>query len=398
VHRRDETIIRYGGCGDVYPITWAADDRQISNFCDGYGWSKNPRGAYNTCLFHISGGPRGATFVDAADYPALMLSDTNPYYYGFGMLALDGRVYQYLSALSDIKKGGRWVGSKLIYSPDNGRTWCNQDGSAPVEWPSYQSRSRTSLLFFEEPQEAFSLLSVLQMGRNYEDNRDGYVYIYATNGNVDGLANQLVMCRVPKARILDRSSYVFFAGTKSDGSAVWADDIGARGVVHAFPSGHVNKPAPNQYQCVVQSWVPSVVYNAPLNLYIMACSGIGCTSEVGDWFSKPSYLGFWIAPNPWGPWTQVHEEAEWTPAGERAARCYSPQIAPKWIAADGKSFWLVWSDHQGFHELDKLWAEMEKRGADGKRRSDDPAEMATLMRRTTPYYSFNVQRFDLTLV
>jgi hypothetical protein len=23
-----------------------------------------------------------------------------------------------------------------------------------------------------------------------------------------------------------------------------------------------------------------------------------------------------------------------------------PQIAPKWLAADGKSFWLVWTDFQ----------------------------------------------------
>ena len=66
----------------------------------------------------------------------------------------------------------------------------------------------------------------------------------------------------------------------------------------------------------------------------------------GGWFGKPSYLGFWTAPKPWGPWKQIYEEREWTPGGEQAARCYQPQIAPKWIAKDGKTFWLVWTDWQ----------------------------------------------------
>ena len=39
----------------------------------------------------------------------------------------------------------------------------------------------------------FSLLSVLQMGKNYEWNTDGYVYVYSPNGNLDGTMNQLVI-------------------------------------------------------------------------------------------------------------------------------------------------------------------------------------------------------------
>ncbi len=82
------------------------------------------------------------------------------------------------------------------------------------------------------------------------------------------------------------------------------------------------------------------------------------------WFGKPSYLGFWAATHPWGPWTQIHEEKEWTPSGDGAAHAYQPQIGPKWIAPDGKSFWLVWTDFQFI---------------DGQR----------------PYYSFNTQKVEL---
>ncbi len=52
------------------------------------------------------------------------------------------------------------------------------------------------------------------------------------------------------------------------------------------------------------------------------------------------------------------------PASDRAAHAYQPQIAPKWMAADGKSFWLVWTDFQFV----------------GPQR---------------PYYSFNTQKVEL---
>ena len=94
------------------------------------------------------------------------------------------------------------------------------------------------------------------------------------------------------------------------------------------------------------AWHPSVVFYPASGQYLMANWGMGCTSDGSYWFGKPSYLGFWTAPQPWGPWTQVHEETAWTPAGEDGARAYQPQIAPKWISPGGRSFWLVWTDFQ----------------------------------------------------
>ena len=72
---------------------------------------------------------------------------------------------------------------------------------------------------------------------------------------------------------------------------------------------------------------------------------MGCNDD-GRWFGKPSYLGFWIAEHPWGPWNQVYEETAWAPAGDTAARAYQPQIIPRWISEDGKSFWLAFTDYQ----------------------------------------------------
>jgi len=345
MRRLEETLQRVNCNGDNWHMTWAQDDRQYVALCDGRGWpdlhgttGKN----YNTRVYAINGEAPGETFEYLPGYPDL-LSEAYPNfsrYYGFGILALDGNIYHYLSTpnhpFSD--RGPRFIGAKLIFSPDNGRTWRGQDGS-PVRWEPWEERSQSNMVFFEEPDEAFSLLTVLQMGRNYEHNRDGYVYVYAPNGNVEGMMNQLVMFRVRRDRILKRSAYEFFASRNSDGSANWTRYIDLRGVVHTFPSGWVNTKI-HPY-----AWHPSIVYNAPLGIYMMANWGMGCAID-GTWFGRPSYLGFWTAPKPWGPWTQVHEETAWTPGNDRSARAYQPQIAPKWISRDGLTFWLVFTDFQ----------------------------------------------------
>ena len=56
-----------------------------------------------------------------------------------------------------------------------------------------------------------------------------------------------------------------------------------------------------------------------------------------------------------------------TPDRDDNARAYQPQIAPQWIAPDGKSFWLVWTDFQVVPGRDR------------------------------PYYAFNAQRVAVEL-
>ena len=359
LQRLEETTRRFVGNGDNWHMTWADDDKQYVSLCDGTGLPGTPRDDYhNSRLYAINGDAPEISFEYLAEYPDL-LGVNKPLcsnrYYCFGVLALDGKIYHFLSTPNRQFRevDPRFVGAKLIYSPDNGKIWCNQDGTSPVVWEPWDDRNRRNMLFFEESGDSFSLLTVLQMGRGYQANTDGFVYIYAPNGNIEGCMNELVLCRVPKDSILDRKAYEFFVSRRGDGSAEWSDEIEDRGVVYTFPAGWVNETV-HPY-----AWHPSVVYYEPLGQYLMVNWGMGCSPE-GNWFGKPSYLGFWTAPAPWGPWTQIHEETEWRPEGDANARAYQPQIAPKWISQDGSSFWLVWTD---FQDLDG-----------GK-----------------PYYSFNVQ-------
>jgi hypothetical protein len=393
--RRDETVLRLGGSGDNFHMTWADDGRMLVSSDDGYGWN-NDQVYYNTRVFAILGGPGDARFEDVKGYPKLdpPFKDEIPRYYGYGVLALDGEIYHFLSALSDLRVKSalprqRMVGVKAIYSRDNGVTWCNQDGTSPVRWEEFPDRNRRNLLFYEEPQEAFSWLSVLQMGRGYKQNKDGYVYIYSPNGNLEGQINELVMLRVRKDKILERSRYEYFVKTLPNGEAAWSSDIGARGLVHTFPRGWASSKE------WAYSWCPSVVYNAPLGLYMMSTWGSGTNPNgglLGGLYDRPSYLGIWIAPQPWGPWTQIHEESAWLPEGDTTARAYQPQISPKWISSDGKSFWLVWSD---FFNAPGDW-EAESKAID---RIKDPIKRKSaeyeLGIRAMPRYRFNVQRVDL---
>ncbi|MEO8721934.1 MAG: hypothetical protein ABI395_00195 [Sphingobium sp.] len=396
--RREDMILRLGGLGDGYKMTWAADDRHYFGVNDGSGWLQPPRKFYNSHMWSVSGGPADAKFADVAGYPDLdkmTRPDDASSYYGHGTLAVDGKLYQFLSTLDRRTETPRhWTGAKLIQSADMGRTWKNQDNSAPVIWEDWAEQKR-GLAFYDEPQGAFSLISVLQMGRDYVLNRDGYVYLYSPNGSVDGQMNELVMARVPKGRITDRAAYSFYAGELA-GVPQWNRDIAARQPVHRFPRGWVNSTNLFEGDLVVEAWLPSVTFVDALGLYLMAASGTGCAPD-GTEFGKPSYLGLWAATTPWGPWTQFHEETAWTPAYDGAARAYAPQIVPGWVAKDGKSFWLAWADLQGMRDFTRdrslLGAELQK----AKDVHERTAVIADFHRRKLPYYALNTQRVDLVL-
>jgi Domain of unknown function (DUF4185) len=379
---RDDTILRLGGIGDCFVLTWGADGKQYVLLNDGAGWDKNPTRMYNHRMFSISGGPQNAKFSDLESYPYLPHAGLpkTPRYYGWGTLAINSKIYQFLSTASSDLTG--FTNVKLIYSPDSGHTWCNRDGTTPVTWNRLDDINRHTMLFLDEPEHSFSQLSCLQMGQAYRANRDGYAYIYSPNGITEGTMNQLVVCRVPKTQILDRAAYQFFSGTTTLGMPVWSKKIEDRSPVCTFPHGWVGE--------IPLSWIPSVVYNEPLGVYMMVNFGWKYDKPPQYPPKVPSYLGFWTAPNPWGPWTQIYEDTAWRPGGDPNARAYMPQIAPAWISADGKSFWLVWSDYQGAGSFsDAEWQSLREL------KGEFAANLA--FHRAMKYYAFNTQRVDIEI-
>ena len=396
--RRDETLRNLGGMGDGYKMTLRPDGSQLVVVNDGPGWTDPPKAFYTTRIWQMGGGPDAVRFGALPGYPVLNRSERPaeaPHYYGHGVVQVGSTIYQFLGTLDHAKdRPRRWTGSKLIFSTDNGTTWRNQDGSTPVVWEDWKDHSRQRFAFFE-PDGAFSLLTMLQHGAGSTE-PDGYVYVYGLNGSVDGKMNELVLFRAKPQDLVNRGAYRFFAGRDRAGHPRWSADIARRRPVHTFPRGWVNSVNLYPGDLVVESWLPSVVYNAPLGLYLMSSAGIGVAPD-GTEFGKPSYMGLWVAENPAGPWRQIHEDTAWTPRGDPLSRAYSPQIAPGWIAPDGRSFWLVWPDLKGIREFGEHESELDAALAKASAPEERTVIETGFLKHFVPGFSLNMQRIDLTL-
>lgn len=349
---RDDTIVRLGGDGGSGFLTWTSDERQLATLLDGSSWPRDRGPFWHSRLFALRGRPAAMQAEEVETYPEMpmypdLYSNTTPPYYGFTLLAVRDTIYQFLST-STVKPFDTDVrvvpeyhlnAAKLIYSPDNGATWHNHDGSTPVVREVVGQQTRDRMAFLEETDGAFSLLSFLQMGRAYEENRDGFAYVYSPNGFVDGRMNELVLFRVPASLIRDRGSYEFFSGRSVSGEAAWTSDIERRGVVHVFPSGRM----PDEFNI---SWLPSVAYVPALERYVMIASSAPGDVGIKPKDIGPGYLGMWVSESPWGPWTQFFEDEAWTPGADPLVRACAPALAPAWIAEDGSSLWFIWMDGQ----------------------------------------------------
>jgi len=159
------------------------------------------------------------------------------------------------------------------------------------------------LFFYNEPDLAFSFITIAQFGQDYKENKDGYIYLYSPSGKYK--SHILNMARVKKEDILAREKWEFFVKINKKGNPEWiSGDIEKRGVVHSFPSGWG-----------FYSWSPSVIWNEKLGLFIMACAG---TQKPGTGGVLESYMHYepaglmmlW-AENPWGPWNQFFWDETW---------------------------------------------------------------------------------------
>jgi len=329
------------GHGDNWHITWASDDNQYFALCDGLGWEDGPE--YNTRVYRMKGDAFNYKPELLPNFPLMQVLHPRQYWYGFGIVAIDGVIYHFISWHPHTSPELGWNGARLVYSADQGESWKNCDGTAmkagrelATTRPSISCEASDKTMYFlDTPNRCFSLISILQYGKGYEDNTDGYVYLYSPNGLTDETMGQTVLARVPKEQIRNKKSLEYFVSRNADGTANWSSDIKKRGVVHSFPAGWVSKDYP-------YSWLPFVVYNKGLGVYMMAGAGTG--KDGSNLFSQKSCLTFYTAKKPWGPWKEIYKNEAWIIDGQPETRIYNPVIAPKWISKDGKSFTMIFTD------------------------------------------------------
>jgi hypothetical protein len=143
-----------------------------------------------------------------------------------------------------------------------------------------------------------------------------------------------------------RDAWEYFVRYEGDRPA-WSPDIRNRGVVHLFPGKTADGHVFGWY-----SWLPSVVWNPGLGLYIMVTGGTVSGQDMAD--TDENYFDSWThlvtgslcflwSEKPYGPWREFFYTDHWT-VDDPANLCYQPKLSPKWISDDGREMIFIWSD------------------------------------------------------
>ncbi len=376
VEFHDETLKRLGYGGDNWCITWAKDGSQITSMCDG-NWLKvkNPLGGFHAHLFRIIGEPNDFLRKDIPNYPDF--SGEKGSWFGYGIVSVDGNIYSAISKTPRVKWSSPFRGIKLLKSTDNGDSWyrVNKEGNELLLGVKDSMRNvvnQSEMFFLEEygiPHQKqvaypYSFVDFVQNGQDNSAAHDEYIYIYSPEG---ANAHELTLARVLKEKIGIRSEWQFFTKYDERNQPQWSDNIEERGYVHKYPA----KSAKGHY-FGWYSWLPSVVWNEGLGLYIMVNGGTyaghGMTNSDEDYYdnwmhTETGSLGFWYSENPYGPWKQFYYTDYWIVDDEKN-RTYQPKLSPKWISEDGTKMTLIWSDamknEEGkSHSVNYLWNQME---------------------------------------
>jgi hypothetical protein len=286
----DSPIEPFYSNGDLWLNTWADDDNLYSAWGDGIGVLKGA-GPTDCGIVKLSGMlPRVTAQETCHNAPtADPQVDDKP----SSLLFLDGRLYGHFHS----PLGDPWIGY-LAYSDDYGRTWTRVGFYS--EW---EKRPDNGSVWTRERNSCFRCLFFINMGKNYELNKDGYVYALGI-GTEWEWSGGVRLARVAKNEILSYEAYEYFAGIE-DNKPQWS-----KSQFDAMPLAGVT--AKDQ---------GSAMYHPGIGRYLFFTQ-----SELYD------------APNPWGPWTHA---GIWTGplVLEQWRGGYQPGIISKDTGAD--YFWFT---------------------------------------------------------
>lgn len=273
------SIVRQALGSDNWPLTWGDDDNLYSAYGDGWGFEPKTELKLSLGFARISGPPQDFRGVNLRSPSGERTGDGAKGPKASGLVMVNGVLYMWVRNLGN---------SQLVWSEDRGRTW---------QWG----------FRFDE---SFGCPAFLNFGRNYAGARDGYVYVYSSDGpSAYESYDRIVLARAPVNRIRERGAWEFLA--ESSGPR-WSKDIRKRGAVFTYPR-HCQRL--------------DVVYHPGLRRYLLA---LGYNHE-GGW-------GLFDASEPWGPWTTAFHTESWDVAGTHGYR-----LPSKWIEASGRSMHLVFS-------------------------------------------------------
>jgi len=295
-------IVSDANGSDNWPITWGDDDKLYTAYGDGFGFTPPPPQKLSLGLSEVSGPATAFTGLNISAPTAEQLGDGKNGKKASGMLMLEGMLYMWVrNADNDGKE------CQLAWSDDHAATWT---------WNTWQ---------FAE----FGYCAFLNFGKNYTGARDNYVYMYAADTPSAYLeTDNMVLTRVPKDQITDRTAYEFFQGLDGEGNPLWTVNIADRLPVFSLTGG-VNRL--------------DVTFNAGLGRYLLTLRSRALNGGV-------NHFSIFEAREPWGPWATVYytEDYDGAEMSEQSGWGESQHIPSKWISANGREFYLVFSGGDTF--------------------------------------------------
>ncbi len=288
-----ESIIRQAKGSDTWPLTWADDDALYTAYGDGQGFEPPVPDKLSLGVARVIGPPDGFSGINIRSSTGERKGEGARGQKASGMLMVDGVLYMW------VRNAGN---TQLAWSSDHAKSWF---------WSQW--RFETS----------FGCPTFLNFGKDYAGARDGYVYIYSPDGDsAYRAADRMVLARVPKGRINERGAYEFLKGLDVNGAPLWTRNVADRGAVFRDPG-----------RCCRSA----VSYSAGLKRYFW------CQTLPGGDARFRGGFGIYDAPEPWGPWTTVYFTEEWDVGpGETCS------LPTKWMSADGKTLYLVFSGDDCF--------------------------------------------------
>ena len=278
--------------GDLWFTTWADDDNLYGTWGDGRGATPEFRNDLRTdCgVLKYSGAPPNLT-------PQVLLRDaptqTNPPADNkpSSLLFLGKRLYGAFHA----PLGDAWIGY-LAYSDDYGKRWTREGFYFPDE-----AKPANASPWTRDQGSPFRCMMMINMGRAYSLNRDGFVYALAI-GTETNWKGDVYLARVRKQDLLKYAAWQYYTGL-ANGQPAWSQ--AQKDAV----------PVPNLFA----TDQGSAIYHPGVKRYL---------------FLTLSHL--FEAPAPWGPWTLAgdfpYDKPEWQ-------RGYQPGIISKGLGSN--SFWFT---------------------------------------------------------
>ncbi len=292
-------VVRLAPGSDIWATTWADDDLLYTAYGDGWGFEPRTELKMSLGLACISGQPPGLQGENLRSASGERVGQGKFGPKASGMLMVDGVLYMLVRNVDN---------AQLARSTDRGKTW---------QWADWKFG------------DSFGCPNFVNYGKNYAGAVDEYVYLYSADApSAYEQADQMVMARVPKDRLMDWRHYRYFAGYGTNGQPVWSEDVRKREPVFVNPG--------NCYRS-------SLSYARGLGRYLW-CQIIplsGREEKQGPRFRGG--LGIFEAPNPWGPWRTVDHDRNWDMGpGE------SGSLPTKWMSDDGGTAHFLFSGQDAF--------------------------------------------------